>query len=377
VGERRYPLRRAHAPDAPRPGSGSDLTRFQHLAALTDEFGLFEHARLTEPRIEHGYCADDVGRALAVVCREKRSDELDGLAAVYLAFLEQAQLPDGRFRNRRSAGRGGRWQDEAGSDDAQGRALYGLGVAAASGRPGIADRALRVFEAGAAVFDSPSPRANAWAAIGASEVAVGRPGNRAAPSLLERACPRLGRVAADPGWPWPEHRLAYDNARIPEARIAAGAAFSDETLLEEGLELLLWLAGVEMGDGCFSFSPVGGWAPGEPRPGFDQQPVEAGTMADACVRAYAVTGESEFAALAVLAARWFLGVNDTGAVLLDPATGGCCDGLQENGRNLNQGAESTVSALAALQAAARSASSSSSIETHAAPTARSAAPYVM
>ena len=37
--------------------------------------------------------------------------------------------------------------------------------------------------------------------------------------------------------------------------------------------------------------PSAGWAPGEPRPGFDQQPVEAAAMADACHRAWALTGD--------------------------------------------------------------------------------------
>ena len=34
-----------------------------------------------------------------------------------------------------------------------------------------------------------------------------------------------------------------------------------------------------------SVTPVAGWGPGEPRPGFDQQPIEAAAIADACARA--------------------------------------------------------------------------------------------
>ncbi len=195
--------------------------------------------------------------------------------------------------------------------------------------------------------------------------------------MFARTRVRIGEVSSVAAWPWPEARLAYDNARLAEARIACGVAFDEPGLLEEGLALLRWLAAAELREGHFSFAPVGGWEPGEPRPGFDQQPIEAGTMADACLRAYEATGEERFAGLCALAARWFLGTNDTGAVLLDEATGGCCDGLERDGRNENQGAESTLAALSSLQAAARSARSSSSVETLAAPTARSAAPYVM
>ena len=97
--------------------------------------------------------------------------ELERLAEVYLRYLEQAQLPDGRFRNRRSAGPDGVWDDAPGSDDAQGRALFGLAVAAASGHP-VADRALACFGRGADVWESPSPRPNAWVALAAAELDV-------------------------------------------------------------------------------------------------------------------------------------------------------------------------------------------------------------
>jgi hypothetical protein len=47
-----------------------------------------------------------------------------------------------------------------------------------------------------------------------------------------------------------------------------------------------------------------------------------------------VTGDEHFARLAEFAARWFLGENDTGALMLDPETGGGCDGLERHGRKI-------------------------------------------
>ena len=44
----------------------------------------------------------------------------------------------------------------------------------------------------------------------------------------------------------------------------------------------------------------------------------------------------------VRAAEWFLGSNVTGVPLLDSETGGCADGLRPEGRNANEGAESTL-----------------------------------
>ncbi len=223
-------------PSFPRP-------RFDHLLRLGDEVGVFEHARIRKPRVAHGYCTDDVARALVVLLREPaRTAPLERLAETCLSFLEQAQLTDGSFRNRRAAG--GRWLDEDRSDDACGRALWAAATAAtAASDAGQRRRGLRLFEAGAG-FSSRWPRANAYALLGAAELLAtppGASGRRAAERLLLEAADGLGRVRDDPCWPWPEPRLSYANAVLAEARIAAGDALGDEELLAEGLTLLDWL----------------------------------------------------------------------------------------------------------------------------------------
>ena len=35
---------------------------------MTDDVGLFQHARRDIPSRAHGYCTDDIGRALVVAC---------------------------------------------------------------------------------------------------------------------------------------------------------------------------------------------------------------------------------------------------------------------------------------------------------------------
>jgi len=315
---------------------------------------VIEHAAGPAPRREHGYCTDDVARALVVVLREESpSRELRHLETVYATFLVRAQLPDGRFHNRLSAAPDCRWLDEGGSDDANGRALWALGAAAVGRRsPREREVALACFER-AASFRSTSPRANATGVLGAAEILRHHPGNAAARMLMERAIPALGVVAPCVDWPWPEARLAYDNARLPEARIAAGAALGDPQLLADGLQLLDWLVEVETRGDVFSFTGQWGWGPRDARPGFDQQPIEAGAMADACARAYDVTGDERWVDDCVRAAEWFLGRNDTGVPLVDPETGGCADGLTPDGRNANEGAESTLAMIAAFQQARR------------------------
>jgi len=120
--------------------------------------------------------------------------------------------------------------------------------------------------------------------------------------------------------------------------------------LEAGLESLRWLVGVQQ-DKQGNFVPIGndGFYPrGKKRPHFDQQPIEAHATVSACLEAYRITNDAFWYREARRAFEWFLGRNQLGVPLYDPSTGGCCDGLQPNGVNENQGAESTLAFLLSL-----------------------------
>ena len=117
--------------------------------------------------------------------------------------------------------------------------------------------------------------------------------------------------------------------------------------------MLEWLLTVETRDGHLSVVPAGGWGPGEDRPAFDQQPIEVAALADACMRAATVTGDSSWLAGVEMSVSWFLGDNDAKVPLLDERTGGGCDGLSRDGRSRNQGAESTLAMISVLQLGVR------------------------
>jgi hypothetical protein len=321
---------------------------FQHLERMTDEIGLLEHANGIVPRYEHGYCVDDVARGLMVVCREpSAAAELVAMAHRYLSFLVQAQAADGRFHNRLGYDR--RWHDQPGAEDWWGRAMWGLGTAALRGpAAGIRAESLARFGQGAAVR-SAWPHAMAFAALGAAEILDGWPDHSGALGLLASAAETIGEPAADAAWPWPEPRLSYANGAVAEAVIVAGEKLGDDKVLGNGLRMLEWLLAGEICNGRLSVVPVGGWGPGEPRPAFDQQPIEVAALADACTRATAVTGDPSWLAAVEMCVAWFLGDNDTGVPLLDAETGGGCDGLTATGRNGNQGAESTIAMISVLQ----------------------------
>jgi hypothetical protein len=81
---------------------------------------------------------------------------------------------------------------------------------------------------------------------------------------------------------------------------------------------------------------------------FDQQPIEAAGAVSACLEAFRMTRRNFWLDEARSAFEWFLGRNDLGLEMYDSRSGGCCDGLQEDRVNVNQGAESTIAFLASL-----------------------------
>lgn len=322
--------------------------RFDHLLDMTDGRGTFEHACFTRPRTEHGYCTDDVARVLLVATREPHPEPaLLHLAETSVRFLARAQGARGDYRNRMSPH--GSWQDGPTVEDCWGRSIWGLGTAVS--RCGIDEvRQSAMGQLDRAVTQrSRWLRATAFAVLGAAELLSVMPGHGGARALVADAAHRLDRTRSDAPWPWPEERLAYANAVLPEAMIAAGVVLERAGLVQRGLELLAWLVDHETGDGHVSVTPVNGSGPHDTRPAFDQQPIEVAALADACARAAVVDGDSRWNEGVAAAVAWFEGCNDGHVVMWDHETGGGYDGLQRHGPNLNQGTESTLALLSTMQ----------------------------
>jgi hypothetical protein len=315
---------------------------------MTDALGTFEHADHTQPRREHGYCTDDMARLLVVAVREPHPTlAVMELARTAFRFLADAQGVAGHIRNRRTVR--GRWKGRRGVEDCWGRSVWAFGAARRTAPEAwMRESALSYFGHGVEQR-SPWRRSMAFAALGAAEVLAVDPRELRARLLLVDAVATIGPVGEAADWPWPEPRLTYANAVLPEALLAAGDRLGRDDVIEDGLMLLRWLLDRETTDGHLSPTPVGGAGHGDHVPAFDQQPIEVAAMADACARAAAITGAAEWQRGTELAVRWFTGDNDSNAVMWDPSTGGGFDGLQAAGPNLNEGAESTLALISTLQ----------------------------
>ncbi len=332
--------------------TGNLVPRFDHLFEMTDDRGTFEHARYSKPRRGLGYCTDDMARVMVVAAREPfPAQAVRDLSRISLRFLVDAQGADGSYRNRLS--RRGHWEDRPALEDCWGRSIWGLGTAASCSEDRWLCEVATAELASAVRRRSRYPRAMAFAALGAAELLLVQPDHLGAHALLADAADGMAPPQANAAWPWPEARLRYANAVLPEAMILAGAVLDRPRLLQHGLDLLAWLLDHETVDGHLSVTPVGGSGPGDAQPAFDQQPIEVAALADACARAATVDSDRRWVDGLDAAEAWFLGDNDGRHVMWDPDTGGGFDGLTPDGPNLNQGTESTLALLSTLQHARR------------------------
>ena len=128
-----------------------------------------------------------------------------------------------------------------------------------------------------------------------------------------------------PDWPWFESRMTYANAVLPQAMFIAAELWPKEGFLDVAQASFAFLDRTTTGEatgkgvrnllperpgGCFAqkvpdtfsqaeavFWPVGNsdWYPhGEAKSPYDQQPVEAVTMADAALTAFGLLGDEQY-----------------------------------------------------------------------------------
>jgi hypothetical protein len=331
------------------------------IERLGDDIGIMQHSRLSVPDPAHGYCLDDNARALILMHRrtDLANDVHDRWAGIFARFVGLAWNPGARrFRN--FMNHRGEWLEEAGSEDSCGRALWALGVTATEARsPATRAWAAALFEEAAEhMLHMRSPRALAFGRLGAAPILLVDQHHGRAAALLANFAMRLFQLASAQkrvGWNWFEPVLAYDNCRLPEALLRAGMVSGRQDFIAVGLETLAWISRAQSAPEGH-FRAVGSASfhrqYSAPIP-FDQQPLEAQGMVEACEAALMLTGNPEWAARAGHAFAWFLGANDGGVIMADHASGECYDGLTPTGPNLNRGAESVLAFQLACCAMAR------------------------
>lgn len=347
-----------------------DWIALDHLDCLTDSTGLIQHAIYSIPRRESGYTTDDNARALRLctrLWRQHPEERMLNRVTNYLSFLEHARCPGGGFHNFLSYQR--HWLDAEGCGDCQGQAVRALAEVLGSNLPDdyrVLAREL-IEQVLPALADLRSLRAQAYVVLAWGHLwAAGVKDVEPLESIARSAAGRLMECyqrAQRPDWQWFESRLTYANAVLPHALFVAARRWPQEEFLEvaeSSFDFLdrattapsphpLPLEGQATVSGAADvFWPVGsdGWHPhGEDKAAYDQQPVEAVTMAEAALSAVGLLDDAKYLAVHRRTHGWFHGQNSLGEPLVDVRRGSCFDGLQPTGVNRNQGAESTLAYL--------------------------------
>jgi glycosyltransferase involved in cell wall biosynthesis len=321
------------------------------VARMSDGTGMMQHGIFSVPDREHGYCLDDNARALLLMSQIENVNPAirDRWTATYASFVQHAWNRDvGRFRNFMNYDRS--WCEDVGSEDSFGRGVWALGVTAR-------DAACQQYRDWAAhlldqclphAAELGSPRAQAFVMLGCAALIDARGVHDGlAGDLLDRFGHQLLALLAEarrPDWAWFEAMLAYDNARLPEALLRAGAVLNKPDFVDCGIHTLSWIIDRQTAPEGH-FRAVGSESFGrryaQPLP-FDQQPLEAQGTIEACVAAFAVDPHARWIQRAEAAYRWFFGQNDLDQPLASLQDGGCFDGLMPHGVNRNQGAESIL-----------------------------------
>ncbi|GAX91679.1 glycosyl transferase [Effusibacillus lacus] len=345
----------------------------RHLERLTDDTGLLEHCFGKIPRRQEGYATDDNARALwACVewlsliesANELQTDavKLLGLIDRYLSFLLWVQQEDGSFHNNIRYDRTP--EPETASDDCLGRCLWACALTCVKLKePDRLIVAQEMFLKGIQAARSMKfPRG--WAfVLAACSILLMHSQHRSSRtddpfwqyvnlvlpnyvSLFEMKLARLYQQQAGDGWHWFESAMTYGNGVMPWSLLVAYQVTNRQDTLfiaKESLDFLIEKMTCQQG----MIRPIGnrGWCTRHHRSDWDQQPLDVMKLALASAQAYLVLKDSRYKEITDKCRAWFYGDNDLHLQLVDREDGSCCDGLNENGVNLNQGAESTLSYL--------------------------------
>ena len=354
--------------------------KLDYLKLLTDDVGIIQHTNLGVPARHYGYSTDDVGRALVALTQlidsQKKAEELRKLITTYMSFLEHAQTDTGHFHNFMSYKR--EFLDEKGSEDTLGRAVYGLGhvVSCPYISKNIRTLAYTLISRSEPEMEKLSyPRAKAYTMCGLYEMLregvdadefesvfnFRRDAVKSIDFLVDKetfesiftshadALVNLYEANHKEDWEWFEPAVTYSNAKLSESLLLAYNYTKDRTYRKIGLATLDFLTEIQWKGDFFDIVGNHGWYSysGE-KPIFDQQPIEAGYLTKAYVSAYEIVRDRKYLELAKYSFEYFLGRNRLKTAMYDYSTGAVCDGLNTDGMNCNQGAESVICFLMAL-----------------------------
>lgn len=317
------------------------------IRKLTTPFGILEHSHGSQPAQEFGYTVDDNAKALIVALAHNERN----LIRRYLSFLIRAESHGYMYNDLNAEGE---WVDKPSLGDSWAKAFWSLGlvIQAQPSRLLVQNAARLLAHMWPHLESLTELRMIAYVILGLAKLPMRLPQPLSIFNIkrtLDILAQRLIKSFDDnkePGWLWFEDKLTYDNARLPQALFESAMVIPDQNFTVVASSTFDWLItqNTDLTKGCFSFIGCKGWYfKGQSKAQFDQQPVEAGAMVEACASAYQSTRDEKYRQFASQALAWYSGNNILYQSLLDPKSGGVFDGLTPQGINHDEGSESVLS----------------------------------
>lgn len=332
--------------------------KLTQLINLTDDFGMIQFAKFTEPDISSGYTLDDNARAMIVATshyKKYMAPSSLGLVSIYLDLISRVAKPDGYFDNYVSQNRlvDKERNISESSEDPSARALHALAFVSITKQipKRLRQKAHSLFEQSFAKnITFSSPRSIAFYILALCSL-LSKWKEPKTLATLRHYCEKLIALYEknhSVDWEWFEQSLTYSNALLPHALLLGYKITGEKRYFQVSQKTLDFLITHTFEAGMYI--PIGqsGWfRRGQIRQYFDQQPEDTTATIKALNVMFQITNNKQYKDLANIAFNWFLGNNLLGQVVYDRSTGGCYDGIGEKFINLNQGAESTISYLSA------------------------------
>ncbi|OGI68370.1 hypothetical protein A2738_00585 [Candidatus Nomurabacteria bacterium RIFCSPHIGHO2_01_FULL_42_15] len=329
-----------------------------HIKKMTDNFGIFQFALLSNPDPKWGYTLDDNARALVALSWYNDlypSEEAESLINIFLKFIERSSIDTGGFVNYFNTDRNphNELNQNENLEDSNARALWALSVASTNTKIGsVKKHASTLFQKQFKLHKKViSPRAAAFYIKAFVENLSHHENTDEARKHIEFYADFLVDMfeeTSDDKWKWFEKILAYSNGILPDALLAAYSVSGNPKYFKVAKASLDFLIEQSFeGDICVPVGQGGWFKKDGKKERYDQQPEEVSALILALHKMILVEDDPIYRQKMMLAFDWFFGNNLSKQMVYTHSTGGTYDGVQEEGVNLNQGAESTIAYLLA------------------------------
>lgn len=331
---------------------------YAHIQRMTTDTGIIQFSDISIPDIQSGYTLDDNARALIAMVmhyEQFKDKKVLSLIKTYLKFIQNCQQENGLFLNYLDGNnKYSKQNDYVNLEDANGRAIWALGYLLSKGEQLpehlsiLAETSLCFAMTSLDTFHSPRAIAFIIKGLFYYTKKIRNPKVITLINLLANRLLEKHEEVSEENWHWFENYLTYANATLPEAMLYAYLATGKAAYKIIARTTFDFLLSHLFQKNQIKVISNNGWFHKAKTPNeFGEQPIDVSYTIQALNIFFKVFRENSYRQKMDIAFSWFLGNNHLNQIIYNPISGGCYDGLERDGVNLNQGAESTICYLMA------------------------------